>query len=137
MDKNRSELFGRLSYDEGLTYEQLLEAEAALSIALEELLLRAGAAHLDFTPLGDALLFQCAFEAHKLYVYRKIAQETAAMLPQGVTGRLLCLDKSLDALHVYWIQAGQWQEEERPVPVNPPQNLRKWRVASAGTREEG
>lgn len=137
MDKNRSELFGRLSYDEGLTYEQLLDAEAGLSLALEELLLRAGAAHLDFTPLGDALLFQCAFEAHKLYVYRKIAQETAKMLPQGVTGRLLCLDKSLDALHVYWIQTGRWQEEERPVPVSPPQNLKSRRIPSAaGTYEE-
>lgn len=137
MDKNRSELFGRLSYDEGLTYEQLLEAEAGLTIALEELLLRAGAAHLDFTPLGDALLFQCAFEAHKLYVYRKIAQETAGMLPWGVTGRLLCLDKSLDALHVYWIQTGQWQEEERPMPVSPPPDLKTWRIPSdAGTREE-
>lgn len=137
MDKNRSELFGRLSYDDSLTYEQLLAAEAALTLALEELLLRAGAAHLDFTPLGDALLFQCAFEAHKLYVYRKIAQETATMLPQGVTGRLLCLDKSLDALHVYWIQSGQWQEEERPVPVNPPHDLKNRRIASAaGIHEE-
>lgn len=137
MDKNRSELFGRLSYDESLSYEQLLDTEAGLTIALEELLLRAGAAHLDFTPLGDALLFQCAFEAHKLYVYRKIALETAKILPQGVTGRLLCLDKSLDALHVYWIQPGQWQEEERPVPANPPPHLKSRRMAcAAGTGEE-
>lgn len=137
MDKNRSELYGRLSYDECLTYEQLLDAEANLTSALHDLLLRAGAAHLDFTPLGDALLFQCAFEAHKLYVYRKIAQETAGLLPPGVTGRLLCLDKSLDALHVYWIQAGQWQEEERPVPVDPPHGVKIWLAASAvGAPEE-
>ncbi|WP_165176162.1 hypothetical protein [Desulfovibrio sp. ZJ369] len=137
MDKNHSELFGRLSYDESLSYEQLLDTEAGLTTALEELLLRAGAAHLDFTPLGDALLFQCAFEAHKLYVYRKIAQETAKILPQGVTGRLLCLDKSLDALHIYWMQTGQWQEEARPVPENPPQNLQNRRIDCAdGTHEE-
>ena len=92
MDKNRSEVFGQFSYDESLTYEELLDVESTLIADLEALLLRAGATHLDFTPLGDALMCQCAFEAHKLYVYRKIAQEAAALLPRGVTGRLLCLD---------------------------------------------
>ena len=106
MDKNRSEVFGQFSYDESLTYEELLDVESTLIADLEALLLRAGATHLDFTPLGDALMCQCAFEAHKLYVYRKIAQEAAALLPRGVTGRLLCLDKSLAALHVYWIARG-------------------------------
>ena len=98
MDKNRSEVFGQFSYDESLTYEELLDVESTLIADLEALLMRAGATHLDFTPLGDALMCQCAFEAHKLYVYRKIAQEAAALLPRGVTGRLLCLDKSLAAL---------------------------------------
>ena len=142
MDKNRSEIFGQFSYDESLTYEELLDVANTLSADLEALLQRAGAAHLDFTPLGDALMCQCAFETHKLYVYRKIAQEAAALLPRGVTGRLLCVDKSLAALHVYWIQPGQWQEEERPVPVDPPQGLKTWRVpvasdaaGSAGTTE--
>ena len=92
MDKNRSEIFGQFSYDESLTYEELLDVENTLTADLEALLQRAGAAHLDFTPLGDALMCQCAFETHKLYVYRKIAQEAAALLPRGVTGRLLCVD---------------------------------------------
>lgn len=128
MDKNRSEIFGQFSYDESLTYEELLDVERALTADLEGVLQRAGAAHLDFTPLGDVLMCQCAFEAHQLHVYRAIVQETAALLPRGVTGRLLCVDKSLDALHVYWIQPGQWQEEERPVPVEPPQGLETWRA---------
>lgn len=123
MDKNRSEIFGQFSYDESLTYEELLDVERALTADLEGVLQRAGAAHLDFTPLGDVLMCQCAFETHQLHVYRAIVQEAAALLPRGVTGRLLCVDKSLAALHVYWIQPGQWQEEERPVPVEPPQGL--------------
>ncbi len=100
MDKNRSEIFGQFSYDESLTYEELLDVENTLTADLE------------------------------------------ALLPRGVTGRLLCVDKSLAALHVYWIQPGQWQEEERPVPVDPPQGLKTWRVpvasdaaGSAGTTE--
>ncbi|WP_022655840.1 hypothetical protein [uncultured Desulfovibrio sp.] len=136
MDKNRSEIFGQFSYDESLTYEKLLDVESALTANLEALLRLVGAVHLDFTPLGDTLMCQCALEAHKLHVYRKIAQEAAALLPHGVTGRLLCVDKSLAALHVYWIQPGQWQEEEAPVPVNPPPGLKIWHVPAAPAAAE-
>ncbi len=131
MDKNRSELFGRFSYDDSLTYETLLAVEENLTADLTALLVRADATHLDFTPLGDTLMFQCAFEAHKLYVYRKIAMEAAALLPEGVRGQMLCLDKDLNSLHIYWLRAGQWQEEERSVPLEPPPGLRVWRVGAA------
>ncbi|MDY0260094.1 MAG: hypothetical protein RBR41_10580 [Desulfovibrio sp.] len=131
MDKNRSELFGHFSYDDDLTYEDLLEVEEALTAAMTNLLLRAGASHLDFTPQGDALMFQCVFEAHKLYIYRKIAFETATLLPEGVRGRLLCLDKDFNSLHIYWLRTGQWQEEERSVPFEPPQGLKTWKTGGA------
>lgn len=131
MDKNRSELFAHFSYDDSLTYEALLEVEEDLTRDVELLLQRAGAAHLDFTPLGDALMFQCVFEAHRLYVYRKIALEIAALLPQGVRGRLLYIDKNFESMHVFWLRPGEWQEEERPVPEDPPANLKTWRIASA------
>lgn len=135
MDKNRSELFGHFSYDDSLTYEQLLVVEDALIRDLEDLLLRAGASHLDFTPMGDTLMFQCAFASHKLYVYRKIALEAAALLPQGVRGRLLCLDKDFTSLHAYWVRPGCWQEEERPVPENPPEGLKTWYSGSPAGKD--
>ncbi len=135
MDKNRSELFAHFSYDDSLTYETLLEVEEDLTRDVEQLLQRAGAAHLDFTPMGDALMFQCVFEAHRLYVYRKIALEIAALLPQGVRGRLLCIDKNFESMHVFWVRPGEWQEEERPVPFDPPASLKTWRIASAEDRD--
>lgn len=135
MDKNRSELFAHFSYDDSLTYEALLEVEEELTREVEQLLQRAGAAHLDFTPLGDALMFQCVFEAHRLYVYRKIALEIAALLPQGVRGRLLCLDKNFESMHVFWLRPGEWQEEERPVPEDPPSGLKTWRIAGSGPQD--
>ncbi len=131
MNKNRSELFGRFSYDDSLTYETLLAVEENLTADLTALLVRANATHLDFTPLGDALMFQCAFEAHRLYVYRKIAMEAAALLPEGVRGQILCLDKDLNSLHIYWLRTGQWQEEEHSVPLEPPPGLRVWRTGGA------
>ena len=135
MDKNRSELFAHFSYDDSLTYEALLEVEEDLTRDVEQLLQRAGAAHLDFTPLGDALMSQCVFEAHRLYVYRKIALEIAALLPQGVRGRLLCVDKNFESMHIFWLRPGEWQEEERPVPFDPPTNLKTWRIASADAQK--
>ncbi|MDR2054265.1 MAG: hypothetical protein LBQ10_00105 [Desulfovibrio sp.] len=132
MYKNVSELFGQFTYDEALSYEELLAAEQALISDLENLMLRAGAEHPDFTPMGDMLLCQCAFGTHKLYVYRKFAHEIAGILPPGVTGRLLCLEKNFRSLHVYWIQPGQWEEEERPVPPAPPPGLKIKRVNRNG-----
>ena len=120
MDKNRSELFAHFSYDDSLTYEALLEVEEELTREVEQLLQRAGAAHLDFTPLGDALMFQCVFEAHRLYVYRKIALEIAALL---------------ESMHVFWLRPGEWQEEERPVPEDPPSGLKTWRIAGSGPQD--
>ncbi|MDR3357567.1 MAG: hypothetical protein LBN96_01650 [Desulfovibrio sp.] len=124
MYKNISEVFGQFAYDEALSYEELLAAEQALISSLEDLMLRAGAEHPDFTPVGDMLLCQCAFETHKLYMYRKFAHEIAGLLPAGVTGRLLCLEKNFGSLLIYWIQPGQWEEEERSIPLAPPPGLK-------------
>ena len=43
MNKNRSELFGRFSYDDSLTYETLLAVEENLTADLTALLVRANA----------------------------------------------------------------------------------------------
>ena len=123
MDKNRSELFGQFSYDDSLTYEDLLVLEKSLMAEIREILLQAGGVHLDFTPMGDALMCQCAFESHQLTIYREIAEETARHLPDGVKGRLLCLDKDLAVQHFYWLTRGQWQEEERALPLQAPDRL--------------
>ena len=124
MDKNCSSLFGHFAYAESLTYEALMEAEEHLIEEMETLLARAGAEHPDFTPLGDALMLQCEFEEHRLFVYRKIAMEMAAMLPDGVSGRLLCLHRDFSAMHVFWLSPGTWHEEDRSLPLLPPQGLK-------------
>lgn len=124
MDKNRCEVFGQLNYDDTLTYEELLTIEDSLIEKVQAILQKACGLHIDFSPIGDCLLFQAAFEAYKIYIFRKIAQEIAAILPSGVNGRFACLEKSLSSLHVFWISSGQWQEEERGIPDVPPENLK-------------
>ena len=135
MDKNRSELFGQFSYDDSLTYEELLVLEKSLMAEIREILLQAGAVHLDFTPMGDALMCQCAFESHQLEIYRDRAEATARHLPHGVNGRLLCLDKNLAVQHLYWIMRGQWQEEEKILPQLAPDGAEVYHVSVEETTD--
>lgn len=123
MGRYQCEMFGQFVYGDILTYEELQDVEALFIPRLDELLQQAGAAHVDFTPTGDILLVQCAFEAQKLYIFRKLAQEVAALLPQSVRGNLLFLKKDLSVQHLYWLEAGCWREEERPLPESAPQHL--------------
>lgn len=128
MDKNQCEVFARFTYADSLTYEELLDAEAALMARLEELLQGAGGEHLDFTPLGDMLRCQCAFETVDLENCRRIAAQVAAILPEGITGRLLALDKSLAGMHLFWLQKGAWEEAEWPVPATAPADAARHEV---------
>ena len=132
MDKNTSEIFGHFDYDESLTYEELLSIEESLMAEIEALLQRAGAVHIDFTPLGDTLRFQCAFEEHKLYIYRRIVHLFAELLPKGISGRMLCINKTLAGQHIFWFAPGQWQEEALPLPRVAPEGLKVWQVKSEG-----
>ncbi|MBD5641783.1 MAG: hypothetical protein HDQ91_05135, partial [Desulfovibrio sp.] len=61
MDKNQSEIFCEFTYPESMTYEDLIEYEKLLIDNLDALFRDSGAEHLDFTPLGDILMMQCAF----------------------------------------------------------------------------
>lgn len=116
MDKYNTEIFGEFTYPESMTYESLLESENMLLENIDSIMLDGGAEHLDFNPLGDKLMFQCAFVTQNLEILRDIANEIAALLPKGVKGKLLCLEKDLSSYHLFWIQRGQWQEYEYKLP---------------------
>lgn len=120
MDKNQCEFFAQFTYADSLTYDELLSAEGALMARLEVTLADAGGEHLDFTPLGDMLRCQCAFESMDLEIFRGISGHIATFLPDGITGRLLFLDKSLTDMHLFWLQKGAWQESTWPVPLAAP-----------------
>lgn len=124
MDKNQTEIFGEFTYAESLTYEELLDIENELIQQIDNVFLDGGAEHLDFTPLGDILMFQCAFECRNLEILRDIAGELASSLPRGVQGRILCLEKDLASYHIFWIGHEKWQEKEYPLPVKGPEDAK-------------
>ena len=78
MNNDHTEIFGAFEYDESMTYEELLSVEDRFIDELEQLLQDAGTEHLEFSPLGDALMFQCAYAGYKLYIFRKLAQDIKA-----------------------------------------------------------
>lgn len=123
MDKNQCEFFAQFTYADSLTYDELLSAESVLMARLEDILPGAGGQHLDFTPLGDMLRCQCAFEVLDLENFREITAHIAAILPDGVSGRLLFLDKSLTGLHLFWLHRGSWQESMWPIPLTGPADV--------------
>lgn len=122
MDKYRSEVFSEFTYSQSLTYEELLSFENDLLSNLEEIFRDAGAEHLDFTPQGDILMAQCVFTVQNLEILRDVAQEIAEILPQGVKGRLLCLEKDLSSYQSFWFKRGEWREKEYILPPDPPED---------------
>lgn len=122
LDKNQSEIFGEFTYAESMSYEDLLACEADLLEQLGSILQEAGAEHLDFTPLGDILMLQCAFEIKNLEIMRDVTREIAAILQKGITGRLLCLETNLVSCHIFWISQGKWQEKEYILPRKGPED---------------
>lgn len=120
MDKYNTEIFGEFTYPESMTYEALLESESMLLENIDSIMLDGGAEHLDFNPLGDRLMFQCAFITQNLEILRDIADELSALLPQGIKGKLLCLEKDLTSYHLFWLSRGQWQEYEYRLPDRGP-----------------
>ena len=123
MENTPNELYAQLSYGEQLTYEELLEVEEQLIGDLQELLERADAMHLDFMQQGDCLLLQCLFSAPKRYIFRKIAMHIAGILPDHVSGRLFFLDKTLETVHLYWLEPGRWREYIKEIPSLAPEDL--------------
>lgn len=122
MDKYSTEIFGEFTYAESVTYEDLLAYEKTLQENVELIYLDGGAEHLDFTPLGDMLMFQCAFETKNLEILRDIAEELAQILPEGVKGRVLCLEKDLTMYHLFWLRPGIWQEKKYKLPDTGPED---------------
>lgn len=120
MNKNQSEIFCEFTYPDSMTYEKLLEIENLLIDQLDAIFLDSGAEHIDFTPMGDILMMQCAFEIRNLEIFRDISNEIALILPPDVKGRILCLEKNLVSCHIFWIERGRWQEKEYRLPLRGP-----------------
>lgn len=125
MNKYKAEIFSEFTYAESMTYEELLYCENALMENLEGIFRDGGAEHLDFTPLGDMLMCQCALEIPNREILRDMAQEIVYILPVNIKGRMLCLHKNLEFYDMFWLARGEWQEKEYKIPATAPEGVPK------------
>ena len=126
MEAMITELFGHLVYAESLTYDELLDREEQLINDIETILEHAEGEHMEFNPLGDALMFQCEFTHHKLYIFRKLACDLVEVLPTGIEGRVLFLSHDLADSTLYWVKPNEWHEDKFIIPLDPPLDSKAW-----------
>lgn len=122
MSKHECEIFGLVNYGPDLSYHELYAEEERLLLGLQELLQDMDAQHLDFWGSGDCLQFQCVLQDFEPEILREFCDEAAALLHGNLKGRVLCLDKHLTRVHVFYLEPGQWQERAHDVTTPAPQN---------------
>ena len=116
MSKFRCEMFGHFVYDESLSYHELLDVEARLIGNIQLLLEDNSAEHIDFSPLGDELMVQCAFEAYEETLFRSLSDGLRPTLPEAVDAKLLFVDKHLASLYVFHINSQQDKGQHLNLP---------------------
>ena len=115
MSKFHCEMFGHFIYDEHLTYQELLDVEAQLIGNTQILLENLRAEHIHFSPLGDELMLQCAFDDYDGEHFQDICEALRPCLHPSVDARLLFVDKHLSGLRIYYINHRAWREEQIPL----------------------
>lgn len=141
MDKYRCEMFGHFTYDERLTYQELLDRETKLTQDMQLLLDQSEAVHIDFTPLGDELMVQCAFAVYNVQTFHTLCDAAQTFLCDAVEARLLFVDKHLASVDVYWVTNQGWQEASLDIPkastaVSQPAPVVANKLAKQGTKRK-
>lgn len=116
MNKFHCEMFGHFAYDEILSYHDLLEMEGRFIGIVQELLTQEGAEHVDFTPLGDELMVQCAFDTWSDELFQSLCSGLSQQMSPYIQGRLLFVDKHLTSLHVFHVNHERWSATHTTIP---------------------
>lgn len=111
------EMYGQLFYSPEVSYNDLYAYEHRLVDDLTDFLNTHSAAHLDFTPDGDSLRFQCELDAYGEDLFHSLADGINGMINEEIEGRLLFVDKAtLGVVHVYALAHEKWQEAAVGIP---------------------
>ena len=111
------EMYGQPFYGPELTYSDLYEHEHRLVDEVTGFLSANGAVHLDFTPDGDSLRFQCELENYEEDLFHELADGIRPMLTPDIEGRLIFVDKAtLNVVHVYALTQESWREAAIGIP---------------------
>jgi hypothetical protein len=115
-----AELFVQCVYSPELSYHDLMEAEAALKLALSGIFEESGGEFIHFEGLSDTLRSQCVFPACGEDLFHAVCDKVAPLMDGRVECRMLFVSKDLDTLHIYTVSRGTWRECCLHMPVAGP-----------------
>ena len=110
-------MFGQVLYEDGLSYQEILDAEERIRTLLQEVLSLCGATHVDFDSQADATLVECVFPQTDREFARDFCETIARRLGPGILARFLFLDRELTSLLGYFLGRGKWQEQVFTIPT--------------------
>ncbi|GAB7081059.1 hypothetical protein [Megalodesulfovibrio paquesii] len=104
-------VFGTLMYSQSISYHELQEVEQDLMVQIQDVLNGYGAAHLDFWGYGDLLRLEFALEDFDAETLGDCCRDLAALLPDGVSGRMLGIDKNMKHAAAFGLWPGNIRQE--------------------------
>ena len=125
MAKYRYEMFGNMVYGEALTYEELIDREQALMVAMTAYLQSLGASHIDFQQLGDALYVQCLFAEQDARNFEEVGDAIATLAGQDIEGRLVFFGRDLGRVYCFFFADEECQGGRLNLPA-PRMGLQKF-----------
>ena len=120
MARYAAELFVQCVYSLDLTYDELIEAEGELKVAMTAVLEKNGAEFIHFEEMGDTIRAQCVFSTYGETLFHAVCDGIAPLMNGTIEARLLFVDKDLDGMHFYTVSDRKWQEAVLHMPAAGP-----------------
>ena len=111
MSTHNCHVFGTLMYSQSISYHELQEVEQNLMVRMQDVLNGYAATHLDFWGYGDLLRFEFALEEYDAEALADCCQDLAALLPDGVSARMLGIDKNMKHAAAFGLWPGAVRQE--------------------------
>lgn len=120
MTRYAAELYIQFVYSLELSYDELLELEAELKLAVAGILEENTGEFMHFEGMGDTMRTQCVFLEYKEALFHAVCDALAPLMDGRVEARLLFVNKDLDGVHFYAVSRGAWRECGMALPPAGP-----------------
>jgi hypothetical protein len=120
-------MLGHILYDDRLTYQELLEAEARVVAVMQAALEERGGRHVSFVRQADSLLMECLFPQADRELNHALCDEVISRLGPSVLARFMFVDRQMESVVFYFLGRGKWHEQALSIP-DPFRALSGWVV---------
>lgn len=117
MAQFRHVMFGHVLYEDGFSYQELLDAEDRIRTLLLDALSLCGAAHVDFDSEADATWWNAPFRKSHAKTHRDFCETVVHKLGPGISARFLFMDRDAFLPVRYFLGRGKWESRLSLFPV--------------------